>query len=215
MELVGSNSTLYKKVKIKHQEAVWLYCVSKLRGNRSYLLCGGAPRNWSIGLPANDLDFYIQPPSHADPFVVGNEFLWGKYWNDTQSGADLFERVGEYFEEAVEKDPAFVAPPLTEGVVGIWQKDVFGQRVQFMVCNTLPSIVVGMFSCNMSKIFRYSDGTYRIYEAYMDGIKHQRLVFNNNVDLDGKFATKYKSYFPHYKVMTASQVAVAHLEDEV
>lgn len=51
-----------KKVKIEKQMRTADRVYDALRGHyETSLLAGGAPRNWRIGLPAKDLDFYISP----------------------------------------------------------------------------------------------------------------------------------------------------------
>lgn len=74
-----SKPVTLEEIKIHHQQSVAAYITALLR-QIDPLTCvaGGAPRDWYLGIPAQDLDFYIRLPlKYADDLAAKLRLLTG------------------------------------------------------------------------------------------------------------------------------------------
>lgn len=202
-----------------HQKAVHDYVREKLGENRWSLCMGGAPRDWYFGEPANDLDFFLSVSTEVefdDDFreITYRYFRWGGdklYVGGLSLKLNGFEEKMNYFD-----NDHLGGNVLSDGVVVVLEKYIFGQKCQFMLCDREPGTVMSGFDCNMSKIGSCHGGNKFIRNReFIKGELTKQLIFSNNVDLDGPYAMKYRSYFPDYEYGTKQSIKAANLEEEV
>lgn len=117
--------------KIAHQQRVAeeIYSSVKLL-DRGAVLAGGAPRNWSLDLPAKDLDFFIQPGFG----LPREDFL------------EILSRlIGEEIVSITPKESGYPNETFE------CKKD--GETIQLILTNVGSDFTIAAFSCTMSMVY--------------------------------------------------------------
>lgn len=103
------------------------------------LLAGGAPRDWYIERPANDLDFYVYSENPENDLLDISERL----------GVELKPLGGDKYKETMDGEP---------DLRGVFEGEMYGQKVQFMFVALSPFYFVKRaFDLSVCKVW-YKDG---------------------------------------------------------
>ena len=118
---------------VSEQQQVALQVFTKLRALDSRIrLLGGAPRDWSVGRTAKDLDFFIETS------------LWRNMESCLRSilGVEQFRELGDDLPEEY----------MSEYISSVYEFEYSGETVQIITTRIPVREVIDKFPCNASKI---------------------------------------------------------------
>jgi hypothetical protein len=154
------------------------------------ILAGGAPRNWFLGKPAKDLDFYI----HTTLPIAKLKVVWDRL------GFKLIARM-VFNTEALQSYG--IIPSLRH----VYELEYKGIPVQIMcMCDPTFDCVVDYFGVSICKLWWKSKerGVMVTPEALIS-VSEQTLFVNDDYSAKEIHVTKMVGYFPNYKIRPSSE----------
>jgi hypothetical protein len=151
-----------EEIKIRHQQSVADYVIALLR-QFDPLACvaGGAPRDWYLGIPAQDLDFYISLPSeYADDLAAKLRLL---------TGLDFQILVKELeLEQKYENCPY---------VHSVWESNWQGCKIQLIVTyqQYSPEDIHELFPFDICQVKYTSGKGIQGTENFYNAVKNRRV----------------------------------------
>ncbi len=184
-----------KEKRIQHQKKVALAVMKVLMYfDTRVILAGGAPRDWYLGNPAKDLDFYFYIPeklSSADisdivSGIVGNFIL-----SESEVSDGYYHNNPEIFM-------------VYDGVFSLDIGDTM-EEIQLMQMKSpiVPASLVDDFSLSLSKIWVSSDGITHFLPEFQDSIENKTMYIYTN---HGKYIEKMKEKFPDYRFVFTTSI---------
>lgn len=159
---------------IKYQKFVADDIMEKLETvDSNCILAGGAPRDWFLGILANDLDFYIH--------------INGDVKNTLNSlGFFVYQKGSRY-------NP--YSNPHLDSVFECLYKDC---KIQFMFMNDAitPDFVLGTFLLDICKVW-YKGGTIQTHPHFDESVSHKIIREVGNI-YNPDYVQKIKNRFPSY-----------------
>ena len=169
---------------------------------------GGAPRDWWMGKPANDIDIcVVRKPVKFDP---GN--MVAIPW------LEAYDAVGEY-ATTCGFEVSFSAPEdrvpkgyeSNPNLDGVYDLTVDGHKVQLLVVSTSVAAYVANFPYSVCKI-TYAERCLRPSKEFELSVDMQVVVATGDLYVNGKcsggYAERITAYFPHYKFYPDWQTAL-------
>ena len=128
---------------IEEQQEVAKYVLQKLEIiDPCCILAGGAPRDWDLGTPANDLDFYL--------YLGHNSVSWTMEHQIKAIGFPDARQIGRDSEDSniYESNP---------NIVRVYETHVKGVKVQFIILSRPTYGIVETFPFNMCQAWWKGD----------------------------------------------------------
>jgi len=146
------------------------------------ILAGGAPRNWWLGKPANDLDFYVHW-QHANQDVEIGRFK--------RMGFDV-TRLEQSNEEHYQTMPSLGR---------VWECEYKGIKVQFMVMRepTFKTVIPSM-GTSVCKAW-YKGGRIRYTLDFLVSHINNVMFLGEGYTGEEMHVKKMKEYFPDYRAL--------------
>lgn len=179
----------------KHQRVVADEILTKLHIlDRTAILAGGALRSWVMGMPANDLDFYLYIPQHAELGMERTQKL-------VQAICDLDDVEFTQLGWDGQRDERVEHYRQMNHLVWVFECKYKDCTLQFMImdCKTTKHCV-DAFGCSLCKCYTVNpiNPEFDIFLAeFVLSCYKKTILFSQN--RSEKFLTKYKKYFPHFK----------------
>jgi len=128
---------------IKEQQEVAKHILQKLEIiDPCCILAGGAPRDWDLGVPANDLDFYL--------FLGHNSMSWTMEHQLKSIGFCAVRQIGRDSKDS----DIYKSNP---NIVRVYETHIQGVKVQFIVCSKPTFGIVETFPFNMCQAWWKGD----------------------------------------------------------
>ena len=174
------------KAIIAHQKAVAASVLERLKTlDKNAILAGGAPGDWRRGIPARDLDFYIQ----GEPLGFVEQKL-----------EQLGFEVESAFDNSSQNRRIFTTKAYTwnPNIDEVKNSTIDGVECQFIFV-TVPVVdLIPKFAMNTSQIwwdgeFTWKTNDYKIFEQF--GVVYQTgEMFSREKEYIAKVSKKYKGY---------------------
>ena len=178
--------------KIIEQKTIADYILGRLFLIDPYcILAGGAPRDWSQGLVANDLDFYIHS---SNPIDVVKKQLDHLQFDDVGS-------LGYSKESLEESGSAYCS---MKDLRHVFETHYHGVKVQFMVMGK-PTFfsVVPKFGVTISK-FWYKDGVIHDTPEARASFASKVIGYRDDFSCKETYFKKMKERYPDYTFVKMS-----------
>lgn len=152
------------------------------------ILAGGAPRDWWLGKPARDLDFYFHSNNPLKSVNLqlsraGIEVVGGRHINSKEN---LYKTL----------------PTLSRIIYCIAEgSDI---QIQLMQLSKKTFGVIDEFACGVSKVW-YKAGRIVPSQDFLLGHKTKSIVLNNGYEEDDFYIKKIKHYFPEYLIRSREE----------
>lgn len=164
---------------IKNQKLVarcMMQDLSKHFGQEA-IVAGGAPRDWFRGMPAKDLDIYINVPQGTDTMELKEVLETGS------------EGVPPTVHRRTANNPYIYDEFTSNHIMDVFDYVSMGDLVQLVVTDIDPVAVMKSFPINLSRAMyiRTGDGTgVSVFEdCFMRGMNEKSIVaMNRNYHLD-------------------------------
>lgn len=180
--------------------------------DRHAIIAGGAPRDWYLGMRANDIDIFINSGVFNSLGRVNFLYLLGKVidaarlpviaYEFTELGQDLSQ---EYASEHIHR---------------VFQAEINGQVFQFIVCTGSTFNIVQTFSFTVSRGWcdprHVLDGCIRI--SFTDGQNLQDRVLRFTETLtqrNQRYFNKIVERFPDWRLVLHTQESLVQTRSEV
>ena len=163
----------------------------------SCILAGGAPRDWYMGVPANDLDFYLHLNRHntLDSNTKSLEGVLGFLGiSDLKniSAKEMTDSNGDYAKMSHLRT--------------VYETTYRSVKVQFMVMYEPTSdSVVDHFGCSLSKAWYKPSRGLVTTEEFLYSLKTGVIYHNVDITFKEKYYKKMKSRFSQYTFKPASK----------
>lgn len=156
------------------------------------ILAGGAPRDWLLGKPAKDLDFYFC--SNNPAYTVNTQL--SRVGIEPTGGRDTTELETLY--KTMKNLTRIIYCSIENSSI----------QIQLMQMKTKTFGVLDDFACNMSKAW-YKHSKVHVEQDFLLGYKAKAIILNEGYKEDDPYIKKIKSYFPDYRVMNRAQAEKA------
>lgn len=171
---------------ISQQKGIAVELLNKLKGaDPCCILAGGAPRDWYLGEPCNDLDIYIHIPHQPQAW---DELRWRSL------GLPEMRRLGEN-----RKDPNKYKsmPNLRKVYEGVYK----GMKFQVMTLE-LPTFeaVIPYFATEVSSAWWTGKGDIKHTRGFKESHETEQLIFKKGYKANDPYVQKMIKRFPNYKV---------------
>lgn len=189
------------QTKIDHQKSVADRVLSKLELlDRYCIVAGGAPRDWSLGNEATDIDVYLHYPIPTT----------------AQQRISLLNHLGFLIES---KHENWQLPEIYEAnhhILHLYNCEFSGEKIQIIFVDqpTFTS-VVDTFPISISKVW-YKRGEIGVTEDFENSVRHK--VLYKTVDSykeDNKYLLKIKNKFSNYRYITKQELVLYEKQEQI
>jgi hypothetical protein len=183
-----------KEKRIQHQKNVALAVMRVLTYfDTQVILAGGAPRDWYLGNPAKDLDFYFHTPEKLNSADI-SDIVSSIVGNVVLSESEIPDGYNDNPEIFMVYD----------GVLCLEIGDVM-EEIQLMQMKSpiVPASLVDNFSVSLSKIWVSSDGITHFFPEFQDSIENKTMYIYTNHE---KYLERMGGKFPDYKFVFTTSI---------
>lgn len=157
------------------------------------MLAGGAVRDMLLNREVQDLDIYINKPSHnVDfPYILFEERV----------SAALNQPV-KLTVSFLQNDPYSFNDPYGIGIHAIYNTNINGRAVQLIVTEHLHSITdyMGTFNASISQAHMLLDGTVHTSRAFIETLVTKVIkIYPDKRPIKQDYVKKLQGYFPDYE----------------
>ena len=181
--------------RIEHQKRVGSDVLDRLFAiDPTCILAGGAPRDWYLGKPASDLDFYVYD---------GRTGTKGDITSGIDTSCEVFlkrlEAVGLVSGWNLLCKPEVNDYSHMPSINSVWENVIGGERVQIMRMCEPTFNVISLFDTSICRAYCVGDcGSIHKHPSFEASIKSGIITVLEGYDKEVPHVTKMMERFPDY-----------------